>query len=140
VTPWNGAPNSSGATFWAVSNCDQSASPASQLATAKANFNSTIAGQQIDCSDGFQDVCAEIQREQSCYTSAESVAWSHVTVAGIPAMPPTSGSVTDVVSHWLGTAENSVVSTMGNVLGFANNVANVVDLYGQLGSAYNSCV
>jgi hypothetical protein len=139
VTPWVGAAPGVNSNFWASANCDGSDSPATQLADAESGYNQTIADQQIDCSDGFQQVCDEIKTEQSCYSAAEKLAWNNVTIAGIPATPPDNSSVGDVVDSWMSSAENEVVSTLGDVLGFAKDMKGVLTLYQQLDSAYSSC-
>jgi hypothetical protein len=139
VTPWIGADSSVTSNLWAVGNCDGTNSPSTALATAQDNFNTAIAGLQIDCSGDMESACQQIQTDQACYSSLEQVAWSNVSIGGIPATPPDNGDVADVFNSWLETAENPVLSGLGYVSDFGKDIYQAVDLYSQLTSAYNSC-
>jgi len=128
-------------------NCDGSPTPdqvlnaqQSELQTSQSTFTLKVAGQQIDCGNGFQDVCAEIQRETTCYAAASGVAWQNVSLGGIPAQAPIEGTAWDVVGRWLGTANSFAAQTAGAIIGLGRQVFRAASLYGQLTSAYNTCV
>ena len=137
--PWTGEDPSASPDLWAVANCDGRYSPPQNLATAQDNFNQTIAGLQIDCSGDMQTACQQIQTDEACYSSLEDVAWSNVSIAGIPATPPDNGDVAGVFVSWMETAEKPVVSTLASAADFGRNIYQAVDLYDQLTDAYNTC-
>ena len=60
--------------IFGVENCDGSATPEDQLAQAANNFDTAIANEQIDCSDGFQDACDAIETAQACLGAAHDLA------------------------------------------------------------------
>jgi hypothetical protein len=63
-----------------------------------------------------------------------------VSIGGIPAAPPdTSDDIEGVFDSWLETADIPVVSSILDVKDFGDNISAVVDLYGALTSAYNTC-
>lgn len=139
VTPWPPVSDSGSLNLWAVGNCSPTASPEAELAAAKARYEHTIDLAEIDCSGGMHDACDAMRRHQQCYEAAEELAWSHVTVAGIPADLPDTSSVTDVVSAWMKTAESETVKTLGEVIEFADKIIDVMDLCIDLTKAYKSC-
>ncbi len=48
-------------------------------------------------------------------------------------------SALDVAQSWLQTAESTVISDAGAVLEFGRSLLSVVNLFGELSNAYNSC-
>jgi hypothetical protein len=130
-----------------LANCDGSQTPdqalnaaQTDMQTASSNYSMTIAGQQIDCGNGYQDVCAEITRERTCYSAAQSVAWSNVSIAGVPAQTPDTGSASDVIGAWLSTAANSLLKRIGDAIPFVGEIYSAIGLYHSLTNAANTCL
>jgi hypothetical protein len=117
-----------------VGNCDGSSSPESQLNTASQNYSNAIAQEGIQCGDGFEDACQAIQQAQACLSGADSVAESQ---SPFPLSTPDDavGTLGDALS----TAENTLVSTFGEVLSFAVDIKGVGTTVVALANAYNSC-
>jgi len=139
VTPWTDAGPDVSSNLWAVQNCNGSSTPSEGLTAAQNSFNETIAGEQVDCSGGMQSACQEMQTYEACYANLEQIAWNHVSIGGVPATPPDNGDVEGVFNSWLETADIPVVSSIADVKEFGDDISDVVDLYSELTSAYNTC-
>ena len=138
VSPWYTTlaltTTNSGTDVFGVGNCDGSSSPESQLNTASQNYSNAIAQEGIQCGDGFEDACQAIQQAQACLSGADSVAESQ---SPFPLSTPDDavGTLGDALS----TAENTLVSTFGEVLSFAVDIKGVGTTVVALANAYNSC-
>jgi len=138
VEPWVGE-GGTVSKFFGSTNCDGSPSPDTQLTQAQDSYSSALATKQTDCTGGSVVACAAIQTAQQCLAAAQQTAWSHVTVPGLPATPPVTGSVLDLTQSWLQTTESPVIAGADAVLEFGRQVLDLVTLYQELASAYTSC-
>ncbi|WP_211841777.1 beta strand repeat-containing protein [Rudaeicoccus suwonensis] len=141
VSPWNGGPASTAPSMFAVPNCDGSPTPGTQLASAGQQYDQAIADAQIQCDDGFQDVCAEIQQSQQCLSAAQKLAAESFPV---PVTPTDTASAfgSQVVSQgsaYLSKSESQALSTIGKTTGFIGQFLGVVTDIVNIASAYNSC-
>jgi hypothetical protein len=138
VSPWIGSTRA--ASLWSVQNCGgQQPLPDADLANAEAGYNQLISSLQIDCSGDYQEACDAIAQHQACYSAAERIAWQNVSVAGIPATPPDTGTVVDAVGDWLRASQNATMNAIGYVQGFVGGVVRAVKLYVDLTNAFHSC-
>lgn len=138
VQPWSGQTDDS-LDLFASDNCDGSPTPGQAWNNAEQWRAQRLNELGIDCSGGFQEACDLIKAYQDCYAAATDLAWKHVTVGGIPAQVPDTGTVVDVTKDWLKAASSRVISTAGAVLGFGLQVVGVGNLYSDLIGAANQC-
>jgi hypothetical protein len=61
VDPWVGEDPSAQAYMFGSENCDGSKTPDQQAQDASTTYYQAIAGEEIDCGNGFQDACAAIR-------------------------------------------------------------------------------
>ena len=117
-----------------ISNCDGSTTPDFDLANATFAFNAEIANEQIDCGDGFQEICQLIQEQQSCLSTATQIA------DGESPFPLTSTSdVVSTLGNGLAQLESPIVSGFGEIVSLATNVFGVLRTLSSLSAAYQMC-
>ena len=137
--PWSGQA-SNPSTPYLSRNCGGSPSPSERLAAASQRGDQYVAGEQIDCSNGFEDACDAIARYQRCVAAAVSVAQTQypgtsgetATEAGQSLVLNTLDALRDQLSASVGSIVR-VAANGAKILGAANTVLT-------LSSAYDSCV
>jgi hypothetical protein len=143
VTPWvhNNTTYDTSPLF-NVRNCDNSPTPAEELASAAAAHSQMLAAQQIDCQNGFQDACNAINSVFACLTGAIDVAAS-TTPFSLPGSSPTeqattfAGGALSGASTYVNSME--VSSPTGFGLSFASGLYSAAGTIRSLASAYGSC-
>jgi hypothetical protein len=133
VSPW--LPGGSQSDVFGDGNCDGSTTPDNVLASAEQNYSDGIAGEQIQCDDGFQDACQAIQTAEACLSAAYGLAESQSPFT----LPALGGDVVDAGSNWLESQEESVVSSLGAVTEFVGDMLGAVGTILDIASAYNQC-
>jgi hypothetical protein len=134
VSPWLPTNSNSGSTF-SDGDCGGGTTPDTALSNAEMSYNQGIANEQIQCSDGFQDACKAIQTAESCLSAAYSLAQSQSPFT----LPALGGNIVDAGSSWLEKSESEVVSDIGAVTGFVNEILGVVSTILDIADAYNQC-
>jgi hypothetical protein len=109
------------------------------MLAAQSSYDLRISALGVDCSNGFQDACKQIDRSQTCLSEAQNLAWKNVSIAGVSAAPPSEGTALTVAQTWLKTAQSSVISTAGAVLQRGRQALAVVVLMFDMRNAYQRC-
>jgi hypothetical protein len=136
VSPWIGEDPPT-ASLFGVGNCDGIVTPDKTLLDSYVSYSKGLASVQIDCSNGFEDACNLIQQHQQCLSAATTLAWDHVTVAGIAPV-----GITDLegeVGGWMEQSTDGGLYAAGTFTKYAANVTQILFLYTDLTAAYNSC-
>jgi hypothetical protein len=140
VSPWVGETGTQTSAFGSQ-NCDGSPTPDEQESLAAQNFDQAVANDEIDCSDGFQDVCADIESAQQCLSAAEGVAQdsSPIPLTGKQAATDFGSEAVSGLSGYLAQSASAVVSSIGQVTGFAGQILGAAGTIIDLAQAYNQC-
>jgi hypothetical protein len=133
VSPW--LPSGSNSGIFDAGNCDGSQAPDAVLSSAQATYQQGIASDQIQCSDGLQEACQEIQTAENCYSAADQLAQSQSPFT----LPAIGGDVAGAGSAYLEDSESQVISDIGQVTDFAEQALGVISIISDLASAYEQC-
>ncbi|HMJ72852.1 MAG TPA: hypothetical protein VK471_05735, partial [Solirubrobacterales bacterium] len=141
VSPWlpNGGPEDH--SIFGVANCGGSPTPGDQLAQASSGFESAIASEQIDCSNGFKDACDAIETAQKCLGAAHDLAAQNFPVP-VDAKSTATAVGNEFVSKgsaYLRSSTSQIVSDIGHVTGFAGQILGVANTILGLAQAFNQC-
>jgi hypothetical protein len=141
VSPW--LPNNVKSTTFDVKNCDSLSTPDVQLSDAVSNYEERIDGIEIECGEGYQDFCQELQQTESCLAGADAAAWAASPVPAPSADPVTAGTTyttdaLDIVDAFLQGAEQTVVTVL-DVGDFGADIVGAASALIALAHAYNSC-
>jgi hypothetical protein len=134
LTSESGGCTATGSVF-GTANCDSSPTPEQQLASAQQAANAHIADEQIRCGEGFEEACQVIQLYQQCLSSA-------TTLAQESSPFKFSNGAEDVASDgadWLASAENAVVSDVGQVASFGLGIVGAAKTISDIATAYSGC-
>jgi len=142
VSPWQyGTSTYDKMSIFNIKNCDGSLTSEDQLSTAVSGFQSRINSEQIDCNNGFQDACDQIQRTFSCINAAVGLALYNSPFPA-PSSSPTDAAATysgDIVSGsttYVQGVETGSTASRASVL---SAVGEVLGIFGALTNAYNTC-
>ena len=134
VSPWLPAGDNDGNMF-SDGNCGGGTTPDTTLGNAESAYNEGVGSDQIQCNDGFQDACQAIQTAENCLSAAYTLAQGQSPFT----LPAVGGDVVNAASSWLETSESQVVSDIGAVTGFADDILGAVGTILDLARAFNQC-
>lgn len=141
VSPWVGG-SSSGDGLFTSKNCDNSPTPADQLASSTQHFGQRMSVRGIDCGNGFEDACEAMRRARTCLNGAVSVAGS-TSPFPLPGSEPheqvtTWGqSLADGATTYIQAIESPTPQL--SALQFGSKLLGALNTMVSIGGAYASC-
>lgn len=141
VSPWaNGSASSDG--LFTSKNCDNSPTPADQLASSTQHFGQRMSTRGIDCGNGFEDACEAMRRAQTCLGEAVNVAGS-TSPFPLPGAAPHEqantwgASLADGATTYIQAIESPTPQL--SALQFGNKLLGALNTMISISSAYGSC-
>ncbi len=145
VSPWvHSDTDYTDSDTYSVPNCDSSATPDSQLATAAGDFESAYDAEETACGDGSEPACTTASEYLTCYDAEVSLVFEAFgDLWSAPDYDPASNATsyasytTTAASTYVSSAEDNPVT--GAIIDFADKVASTTELINNLTLAYNEC-
>lgn len=142
VSPWKVGSSINSSAVFDIKNCNNSPTPHERFGDSVQSYNQTVVERQIDCNYGIHDACEQIQTMFSCVNAAIGLATANSPFP-LPGSSPSETATTymtnikDGATLYINTAVEPTPVTF--VLNVANRVGQIVGIWGNLASAYNSC-
>jgi len=141
VSPWINGPATSSDIF-AIKNCNGSPNPEEQLNDTIQRYQQLADSRQIQCDEGFEDVCQQISRTFACVDAAVGLAMSNSPFPTPGSSPSETagtfiGDYTSASSTYVNGIEEAAPAAFS--LNVANQLTSVLGIFSALNNAYNNC-
>ncbi|SDI91049.1 IPT/TIG domain-containing protein [Frankineae bacterium MT45] len=138
VAPWTGEAAGSSPSDPFIGNCDGSETPDSQLSDAEQAYGQHLSELEELC-ELSQDACQAVQTYQSCVSAAMGLASAGSTFPIVQSPGDLALPAAQSAGQLLENSARQIVSDIGYVLDYGAQVIGVVQIFGALINAYETC-
>jgi len=142
VSPWLNGSSMVNSGVFDVKDCDNSPTLADQLSSSVVTYQGRIDNEKLNCSQGQQDACQQIERTINCVNAAVGLA-SYNSPFPLPGSSPTDaastfiGDYTQGANTYMSGIEESAPTTF--TLGAIDGLASILNVVSGLTTAYSTC-